>query len=130
VTYVAVNFTAPTTGTYSVTSECFGDDTGERAHAVNILKNGVALFSPGSISSFGGTQNYDFNVSLSSTDVLSFVAYGGSVDNCGFCNLSTGLTAQISAVPEPSTWAMMILGFAGIGFMAYRRKSKPALTAA
>jgi hypothetical protein len=34
------------------------------------------------------------------------------------------------AVPEPSTWAMMILGFAGIGFMAYRRKSKPALLAA
>jgi hypothetical protein len=31
------------------------------------------------------------------------------------------------AVPEPSTWAMMILGFAGVGFMAYRRKSKPAL---
>jgi hypothetical protein len=30
-------------------------------------------------------------------------------------------------VPEPSTWAMMILGFAGIGFMAYRRKSKMAL---
>jgi hypothetical protein len=28
----------------------------------------------------------------------------------------------ISAVPEPSTWAMMILGFFGVGFMAYRRK--------
>ena len=27
-------------------------------------------------------------------------------------------------VPEPSTWAMMILGFAGIGFMAYRRKTR------
>lgn len=27
-----------------------------------------------------------------------------------------------SAVPEPSTWAMMILGFCGVGFMAYRRK--------
>ncbi len=25
-----------------------------------------------------------------------------------------------AAVPEPSTWAMMILGFAAIGFMAYR----------
>jgi hypothetical protein len=36
----------------------------------------------------------------------------------------------VTAVPEPSTWAMMILGFAGIGFMAYRRKSKPALLAA
>jgi len=35
--------------------------------------------------------------------------------------------SMASAVPEPSTWAMMILGFAGIGFMAYRRKSKPAL---
>jgi hypothetical protein len=34
------------------------------------------------------------------------------------------------AVPEPSTWAMMILGFAGIGFMGYRRKSKPSLMAA
>jgi hypothetical protein len=33
------------------------------------------------------------------------------------------------AVPEPSTWAMMILGFAGVGFMAYRRKSKLALMA-
>jgi hypothetical protein len=33
------------------------------------------------------------------------------------------------AVPEPSTWAMMLLGFAGLGFMAYRRKSRPALMA-
>ena len=32
--------------------------------------------------------------------------------------------ALSSAVPEPSTWAMMILGFMGVGFMAYRRKSQ------
>jgi hypothetical protein len=32
-------------------------------------------------------------------------------------------SVTISAVPEVSTWAMMILGFFGIGFMAYRRKS-------
>jgi hypothetical protein len=32
-------------------------------------------------------------------------------------------------VPEPSTWAMMILGFAGVGFMAFRRKNKTALNA-
>src|SRR3954452_10619301 len=31
----------------------------------------------------------------------------------------------VSDVPEPPTWAMMILGFAGVGFMAYRRKAKP-----
>jgi hypothetical protein len=35
-----------------------------------------------------------------------------------------------AAVPEPSTWTMMILGFTGLGFMAYRRKLKPALMAA
>jgi hypothetical protein len=36
----------------------------------------------------------------------------------------------VGAIPEPSTWAMMIVGFAGVGFMAYRRKSKSALMAA
>jgi hypothetical protein len=30
---------------------------------------------------------------------------------------------NISAVPEPATWAMMILGFLSVGFLAYRRKS-------
>jgi len=27
----------------------------------------------------------------------------------------------VSAVPEPSTWAMLLLGFAGLGFAGYRR---------
>ena len=35
--------------------------------------------------------------------------------------------ASVSTVPEPSTWAMMILGFAGVGFMAYRRRNKTAM---
>jgi hypothetical protein len=38
--------------------------------------------------------------------------------------------SAVSGVPEPSTWAMLIFGFAGLGLMAYRRKSKPALMAA
>jgi len=29
----------------------------------------------------------------------------------------------VAAVPEPSTWAMMILGFAGVSFLAYRRRN-------
>lgn len=36
----------------------------------------------------------------------------------------------ISAVPESSTWAMMILGFSSVGFLAYRRKSRVALSVA
>ena len=35
---------------------------------------------------------------------------------------------SVSAVPEPSTWAMMILGFAGVGFMAYRRRNRGSST--
>lgn len=44
--------------------------------------------------------------------------------------LSNGATGSVAAgtftpaVPEPSTWAMMILGFAGVGFMAYRRRNQ------
>ncbi len=33
-------------------------------------------------------------------------------------------TDTASAIPEPSTWTMMILGLACIGFMGYRRKEK------
>jgi hypothetical protein len=29
--------------------------------------------------------------------------------------------ATVGAVPEPSTWATIILGFLGLGFIAYRR---------
>jgi PEP-CTERM motif len=36
-------------------------------------------------------------------------------------------TLLAGAVPEPSTWAMMILGFCGIGFMTYRRRTGSAL---
>jgi hypothetical protein len=44
-----------------------------------------------------------------------------------FYELQSGtLSLPVSAVPEPSTWAMMILGFFGLGFMAYRRKQDGA----
>jgi hypothetical protein len=33
---------------------------------------------------------------------------------------------QVAAVPEPSTWAMMIIGFVGLGFGFYRRSKKGA----
>jgi PEP-CTERM motif len=36
----------------------------------------------------------------------------------------------VPGVPEPSTWAMMILGFLGLGWLAYQRKNRSALNAA
>jgi hypothetical protein len=37
-----------------------------------------------------------------------------------FVDLPIGYS--VAPVPEPSTWAMMLIGFLGIGFMAYRRR--------
>ena len=37
---------------------------------------------------------------------------------------SPGITTD---VPEPSTWAMLLLGFSGVGFTAYLRKPKPPI---
>src|ERR1700722_1731808 len=71
-----------------------------------------------------------FNVWSNGGNSFGFL-FSGTLPNVFdvFLNQGAG-TGTVSAVPEPSTWAMMLLGFAGVGFMAYRRKSKPALMAA
>ena len=35
-----------------------------------------------------------------------------------------------SSVPEPSTWAMMMLGFGGLSYAAFRRGAKARALAA
>jgi hypothetical protein len=37
---------------------------------------------------------------------------------------------SIFAVPEPSTWAMMLIGFGGLGYAGWRGSRKPALHSA
>jgi hypothetical protein len=51
--------------------------------------------------------------------------FTGFSDSGTLTFLSSGGT--IPAVPEPSTWAMMILGFVGIGTLAYRRQRRAML---
>jgi hypothetical protein len=67
--------------------------------------------------------NYTLNTQYSYDNSNSFQYWS---DNLTLLPTTVTLT---DGVPEPSTWAMMILGFAGIGFVTYRRKSKPALVA-
>ena len=38
-------------------------------------------------------------------------------------------TYATNAVPEPSTWAMMVLGFLGLGYAAFRRNAKAGTAA-
>src|ERR1700737_3929024 len=94
----------------------------------------IVVVAPG--QTLGGFQVADSDLTLPSDVSWFAVASGGHYtgpgcsficgapfDNPGFEGLAA---ASVSGVPEPSTWAMMILGFAGLGFMGYRRKSKPA----
>lgn len=53
-----------------------------------------------------------------------------SICDTTYVNLpDTPGTWQVAAVPEPSTWAMLIFGFAAIGFMSYRRRPAPPFPA-
>ena len=53
--------------------------------------------------------------------------FGQAVGDNGAPNGAGVSQLFASAVPEPSTWAMIVLGFAGVGFMAYRRKLNASL---
>lgn len=80
----------------------------------------------GSISNNGnGFADWILNTvdltGLAATDGILFHAYWNGASDGGesFFLVSSD---PVGGVPEASTWAMMILGFAGIGFMAYRKK--------
>jgi hypothetical protein len=48
-------------------------------------------------------------------------------DTIGF--VSSPLSLSLTPIPEASTWAMMLLGFAGLGFLVYRKGRKGTLAA-
>jgi hypothetical protein len=90
--------------------------------------NDNTIYTPGDFLSFQGVSfttglaNYNMygdNGTFLLGNALCTVCSGGNETN-----ISLTIT-QVAAVPEPSTWAMMILGFAGIGFMARRRRCQP-----
>jgi hypothetical protein len=71
--------------------------------------------------------------SLDATEAAQLTALGLNTElgvSASFGNATGGPDAiqagVLTAVPEPTTWAMMMLGFVGVGFMAYRRKSRHA----
>lgn len=76
----------------------------------------------GTVSLAAGSHEFAFNFSRGET-IFGRGPYFG-IDGVNL------VQQQVSAVPEPSTWAMMLLGFAGIGYGVYRRKkAAPTLAA-
>lgn len=68
----------------------------------------------------GGWQTITFTAPT--TGLYEFRAQVDNVANSA--GLSTLRIDGVAAVPEPATWAMMILGFAAVGFIAHRRNRK------
>jgi hypothetical protein len=68
---------------------------------------------------FGGSSGCNPHISAATTPDQDSVESG---DFLSFTNSGGGAWTQVAAVPEPSTWAMLLIGFAGIGFASYRRR--------
>ena len=84
----------------------------------------ASSYNPAFVTANGGT------VASAEPVLLAGLSAGDAYLNIHTTNFGGGeIRGFLTAVPEPSTWAMLILGFAGIGYMAYRRKSMPALSA-
>ena len=82
----------------------------------------------GTPGSFSGWLPVNLTFTANSTsELLSFLAVGTPANNLPPFALLDGVS--LTAVPEPSTWAMMLVGFGGLGYAAFRRR-RTALAAA
>jgi hypothetical protein len=76
---------------------------------------------PGGI--LAGSQSIEIDFSLSywnSTGITPDASFGFTYALVDPPLAATPLSAAI--VPEPSTWAMMLIGFAGLAFVGYRAR--------
>jgi hypothetical protein len=80
--------------------------------------------------SFHTDAGVDFNFGGNSqTGPFEYVLNDSGRNPVGYAGVlgSTPIEFSVAAIPEPSTWAMLLLGFAGIGFVGYRRSRKSAV---
>ena len=91
-----------------------------------LLGPGDEIFGASILGGFDVSSTFDFSFR---GDLILGDISDDSVINLGFMGPNIDLTISDEfgifviggAVPEPSTWAMMLLGFAGLGFAGYRR---------
>jgi PEP-CTERM motif len=84
--------------------------------------NSGVMFSTsfgGGLQLLGSEQIFTGSVTA---PIFASGAFTGMIKGSGPLEFPSTLT--FSAVPEPSTWGMMMIGFAGLAFVGYRRAKK------
>ena len=72
------------------------------------------------VSGSGNNDNFEISISGGLFDSITLTTTGGH----GLAAVKqVSFNPEVAAVPEPATWAMMLLGFGGIGF-SMRRKAR------
>lgn len=93
---------------------------------------GVFLGTPGTPNPFAIGDSGSFVVPTGATKLYFGLpdAFGFSGSPGFYADNTGGFNVTVSAVPETSTWIMILLGFAGLGFAGYRKSKSAAAVAA
>jgi PEP-CTERM motif len=118
--------------TYSVPGWNFGETTiGLRNLSAKLNADGTVTFwATTSTSSDSGDNGADPNQIVEITDALGDTSLPTGEKFSVFDGPVAGLRyggVAFAAAPEPSTWAMLLLGFGGLGFVGYRKRSALSL---
>lgn len=89
------------------------------------ISSGVSV--PESLTSLAANETAVFTFGLDAVDALDYIAF--SFDAYSSPSLSPGdslgsLGVASDAVPEPSTWVLLVLGFAGLGYAGHRARAR------
>jgi hypothetical protein len=121
--------------TYNVTGWDYAETvTGLRNLTGDVNANGTVTFwATTATTSDSGDNGADPNQIVEITDVLADTTLPSNESFSVFDQAQVGLRyggVAFAAVPEPSTWAMMALGFAGLRFAGYRKAKGAAVSVA
>lgn len=116
------NNTATVNGSFSSGSFAM-DGAGSYDYVMDIGGHGPSGISSLTFTILGASVADISSGSPFAADILS-----GTTGNTGVVDFSLSGTTRGGGTPEPSTWAMMLLGFAGLAYTGYR-KTRTARTA-